>query len=36
MKIIRGLEFKADHAWGAKDIANINGILMTENKYLWF
>jgi hypothetical protein len=39
MKIIRGLEFKADHAWGAKDIANINGISTrlhwTDKPYKW-
>ncbi|MBT3213686.1 MAG: cupin [Deltaproteobacteria bacterium] len=39
MKIIRSLEFKADQAWGAKDIANMNGISTrlhwTDKPYKW-
>lgn len=39
MKIIRAKEFKADAAWGAKDIANMNGITTrlhwTDKPYKW-
>jgi len=39
MEIIRGREFKADKAWGAKDIANMNGITTrlhwTDKPYQW-
>lgn len=39
MKIIRSREFKADLAWGAMDIANMNGITTrlhwTDQPYEW-
>jgi mannose-6-phosphate isomerase-like protein (cupin superfamily) len=39
MEIIRSKEFKADKAWGAKDIANMNGITIrlhwTDKPYKW-
>ncbi len=39
MKIIRSKTFKADRAWGAKDIANMNGITTrlhwTDQPYKW-
>jgi len=39
MEIIRGREFKSDKAWGAKDIANMNGITTrlhwTDKAYKW-
>ena len=39
MKIIRSKEFKAKRAWGAKDIANMNGITTrlhwTDQPYQW-
>lgn len=39
MKIIRSKEFKADKAWGAKTIANMNGITTrlhwTDKPYKW-
>lgn len=39
MKIIRSKEFKADKAWGAKDIANMGGITTrlhwTDEPYQW-
>lgn len=39
MEIIRSKEFKADRAWGAKDIANMNGITTrlhwTDQPYKW-
>lgn len=39
MEIIRSREFKAEHAWGAKDIANMNGITTrlhwTDQPYKW-
>lgn len=39
MKIIRSKKFKAEHAWGAKDIANMNGITTrlhwTNQPYKW-
>lgn len=39
MKIIKSREFTADHAWGAKDIANMNGITTrlhwTDKPYKW-
>jgi mannose-6-phosphate isomerase-like protein (cupin superfamily) len=39
MEIIRSKEFKADKAWGAKDIANMNGITTrlhwTDKPYKW-
>ncbi len=39
MKIIRGKTFKADKAWGALDIANMNGITTrlhwTNEPYKW-
>ncbi|TRY33455.1 cupin domain-containing protein [Aliiglaciecola sp. M165] len=39
MKIIRSKEFKAAQAWGAKDIANMNGITTrlhwTDKPYKW-
>lgn len=39
MEITRGKEFKSDAAWGAKDIANMNGITTrlhwTDKAYKW-
>lgn len=39
MEIIRSKKFKAEHAWGAKDIANMNGITTrlhwTNQPYKW-
>lgn len=39
MKIIRSKQFKADRAWGAQDIANMNGITTrlhwTDQPYIW-
>ncbi|MBL4602096.1 MAG: cupin domain-containing protein [Emcibacteraceae bacterium] len=39
MEIIRAKEFKADKAWGAKDIANMNGVTTrlhwTDKPYIW-
>ena len=39
MKIIRSKEFKANKAWGALDIANMNGITTrlhwTDKPYKW-
>ena len=39
MKIIKSKEFKADRAWGAKDIALMNGISTrlhwTDKPYKW-
>lgn len=39
MQIIRSKKFKADRAWGAKDIANMNGITTrlhwTDKPYKW-
>ncbi|MCC3861543.1 cupin domain-containing protein [Pseudemcibacter aquimaris] len=39
MEIIRSKEFKADKAWGAKDIANMDGITTrlhwTDEPYIW-
>ena len=39
MKIIRGKQFKAKRAWGAMDIANMNGITTrlhwTDQPYKW-
>lgn len=39
MKIIRSKQFKADKAWGAQDIANMNGITTrlhwTDQPYIW-
>lgn len=39
MEVIRSKEFKAEHAWGAKDIANMNGITTrlhwTDQPYKW-
>jgi len=39
MDIIRGKKFTADHAWGVKDIANMNGITTrlhwTDQPYKW-
>ena len=39
MKIIRSKEFTAAHAWGAMDIANMNGITTrlhwTDQAYRW-
>ena len=39
MKIIRSKEFTADRAWGALDIANMNGITTrlhwTDQPYRW-
>lgn len=39
MKIIRSKQFKADRAWGSKDIANMNGITTrlhwTDKAYKW-
>ena len=39
MKIIRSLEFTADRAWGALDIANMGGITTrlhwTDQPYRW-
>ncbi|CAM4019976.1 cupin domain-containing protein [Pseudoalteromonas byunsanensis] len=39
MKIIRAKEFKAQRAWGALDIANMNGITTrlhwTDEPYKW-
>ena len=39
MEIIRSREFKSDKAWGAKDIANMNGITTrlhwTDKAYKW-
>ena len=39
MKIIRSSQFKADTAWGAMDIANMNGITTrlhwTDQPYQW-
>lgn len=39
MEIIRSKEFKADRAWGAKDICNMNGITSrlhwTDQPYRW-
>ncbi|RBW44023.1 cupin [Psychromonas sp. B3M02] len=39
MDIIRGKQFTADRAWGAKDIANMNGITTrlhwTDQAYKW-
>jgi mannose-6-phosphate isomerase-like protein (cupin superfamily) len=39
MEIIRSSDFKADKAWGAKDIANMNGITIrlhwTDKPYKW-
>ncbi|OUR76015.1 cupin [Marinomonas sp. 42_23_T18] len=39
MEIIKSKAFKADRAWGAKDIANMNGITTrlhwTDQPYKW-
>lgn len=39
MEIIRSKDFKADKAWGAKDIANMNGVTTrlhwTDEPYKW-
>ena len=39
MKIIRSKLFKAERAWGAQDIANMNGITtrlhLTDQPYKW-
>jgi mannose-6-phosphate isomerase-like protein (cupin superfamily) len=39
MKIIKSREFTADQAWGAKEIANMNGITTrlhwTDQPYRW-
>lgn len=39
MEIVRSKEFKAERAWGAKDIANMNGITTrlhwTDKPYKW-
>ena len=39
MEIIRSRDFKAEHAWGAKSIANMNGITTrlhwTNKAYKW-
>ncbi|QOC23177.1 cupin [Wenzhouxiangella sp. AB-CW3] len=39
MKVIRGREFRADHAWGAREIANMDGITTrlhwTDKPYKW-
>ena len=39
MEIIRSKKFKSDRAWGAKDIANMNGITTrlhwTDQPYKW-
>ena len=39
MKIIRSKQFKASHAWGAEDIANIGGtttrLHWTDQPYQW-
>lgn len=39
MKIIRSKQFKAEHAWGAKTITNMNGITTrlhwTDQPYKW-
>ena len=39
MKIVRGRQFKADRAWGAVDIASMNGITTrlhwTDQPYKW-
>lgn len=39
LEIIRSREFKASRAWGAKDIANMNGITTrlhwTDQPYKW-
>lgn len=39
MQIIRSKDFTADRAWGAKDIANMNGITTrlhwTDQPYKW-
>lgn len=39
MDIIRAKEFKSDRAWGAKEIANMNGITTrlhwTDQAYKW-
>ena len=39
MEIIRSKEFKSDRAWGAKNIANMNGITTrlhwTDKPYKW-
>ena len=39
MKIVRGRQFKADRAWGALDIASMNGITTrlhwTDQPYKW-
>lgn len=39
MEVVRSKEFKADRAWGAKDIANMNGITTrlhwTDQPYKW-
>ena len=39
MKIVRSREFRADRAWGALDIANMNGITTrlhwTDQPYRW-
>lgn len=39
MRIIRGRAFKADRAWGALDVANMNGVTTrlhwTDQPYRW-
>ena len=39
MEIVRSKEFKSDRAWGAKNIANMNGITTrlhwTDKPYRW-
>ncbi len=39
MEIIRSKKFKAEEAWGAKDIANMNGVTTrlhwTDEPYIW-
>ena len=39
MEIIRSKNFKADKAWGAKNIANMNGVTTrlhwTDKPYIW-
>jgi hypothetical protein len=39
MKVIKSREFTADYVWGAKEIANMNGITTrlhwTDQPYKW-
>ncbi|QBF26586.1 cupin [Pseudomonas tructae] len=35
MNVIRSKDFTATHAWGAEDIANMDGTTWTDQPYKW-